>query len=150
MSLSRRAIIHIGGGNKKIKNGGKINIGPRRLELLESVKKNLISGKGTKFSFLLDPRQSPKNEKINKFVDINNSKNVKSYHKVPVYDILIGTDEEIKKIDDKEKQELLAQKQEIKRILNKRNNQINNESWGALQLKYCWESEFERVKQYII
>ena len=120
MSLSRRAIIHIGGGNKKIKNGGKINIGPRRLELLESVKKNLISGKGTKFSFLLDPRQSPKNEKINKFVDINNSKNVKSYHKVPVYDILIGTDEEIKKIDDKEKQELLAQKQEIKRKIKDR------------------------------
>jgi len=38
----------------------------------------------------------------------------------------------------------------LEECYNKRNNQINNESWGALQLKYCWESEFERVKQYII
>jgi glycosyltransferase involved in cell wall biosynthesis len=38
----------------------------------------------------------------------------------------------------------------LEECYNKRNNQINNERWGALQLKYCWESEFERVKQYII
>lgn len=38
----------------------------------------------------------------------------------------------------------------LEECYNKRNNQINHERWGALQLKYCWESEFERVKQYII
>jgi len=38
----------------------------------------------------------------------------------------------------------------LEECYNKRNNQITNERWEALQLKYCWESEFERVKKHII
>ena len=121
MSLPRRAIIHIGGAKKKkIKKITTANIGTRRLKLLDSIKKDLISGDGTKFSFTLDPRKPPKNKKVTEFVDINSSKNVKSHYEVPVYDIRIGTDEEMKEIDNKEKQELLAQKEEIKRKIKEK------------------------------
>ena len=120
MSLPRRAIIHIGGGKKKIKKITTANIGARRLKLLDSIKKDLISQDGTKFTFTLDPRKTPKNKKVTDFVDINSSKNVKSHYEVPVYDIMIGTDEEMKEIDDKEKQELLAQKEEIKRKIKEK------------------------------
>ena len=117
MPLSRRAIIHIGG--KKIKKIPKTNIGARKLKLLESVKDDLISGDGTKFSFILDPRKSKKLP-INKFIDVNTSKNIKSHYEVPVYDIIIGSDEEMKKIDEKEKEELLAQKEEIKKKIKEK------------------------------
>ena len=38
----------------------------------------------------------------------------------------------------------------IKECYYKRNNQINNGEWDKIQLKFCWESEFERVKQKIL
>ena len=117
MPLSRRAIIHIGG--KKIKKIPKTNIGARKLKLLESVKNDLISGDNTKFSFILDPRKHKKLP-INKFIDVNSSKNIKSHYEVPIYDIIIGSDEEMKKIDEKEEEELLAQKEEIKKKIKKK------------------------------
>ena len=121
MSLPRRAIIHIGGTKKKkIKKKTTGDIPLRRLNLLDSIKRDLISKEGTKFSFTLDPRKPAKNKKVTDFVDINASKNVKSHYEVPVYDIMIGTDEEMKEIDNKEKQELLAQKQEIKRKIKEK------------------------------
>ena len=38
----------------------------------------------------------------------------------------------------------------LEECYNKKNKQITNEKWVELQLRYCWESEFQRVKKHII
>ena len=65
MSLPRRAIIHIGGTKKKkIKKKTTADIDLRRLKLLDSINRDIISKEGTKFSFTLDPRKPAKNKKV--------------------------------------------------------------------------------------
>ena len=144
MSLPRRAIIHIGGSkNRKFK---LTDIGPRQLKLLESVNKDLFSGKDTKYSFTLDPRIPPKNKKITDFVDINSSKNIKSDYNVPVYDIFIGSDEEINKIDEKEKEKLLAETQEIKNKIREKYRKKDEKTKERKELgmgKLLQEVEFD-------
>ena len=144
MSLPRRAIIHIGGSkNRKFK---LTDIAPRQLQLLQSVNPSLFSGEGTKYSFTLDPRLPPKNKKITDFVDINSNKNIKTHHKVPVYDIFIGTDEEINKIDEKEKQKILAETQEIKNKIREKYRKKDEKTKERKELgmgKLLQEIEFD-------
>lgn len=144
MSLPRRAIIHIGGSkNRKFK---LTDIEPRKLKLLQSINPSLFSGEGTKYSFTLDPRLPPKNKKITDFVDINSNKNIKTDHKVPVYDIFIGSDEEINKIDEKEKQKILAETQEIKNKIREKYRKKDEKTKERKELgmgKLLQEIEFD-------
>jgi glycosyltransferase involved in cell wall biosynthesis len=38
----------------------------------------------------------------------------------------------------------------IEQCYEKKNNPLNDQNWKAMQLKFCWESEFERVKSHIL
>lgn len=38
----------------------------------------------------------------------------------------------------------------IEQCYEKKNNPLNDQNWEVLQLKFCWESEFDRVKAYIL
>ncbi len=38
----------------------------------------------------------------------------------------------------------------IEQCYEKKNNPLNDQNWEVLQLKFCWESEFDRVKSYIL